>query len=643
MTQGRDGASLAHARALKLMGVARRLSLVAAVFVIAALLAGTAGTSYAKSNKKPPSSGDPGLIDSVVVSNYGFAFDGSLEAFCGEPKYNWLSVPCLEGAGRNASPVLQVKGANTLLGASTGAALDAVSSLDQRVAVAVPLDLTDQACFGEPSAAASYPEACNEYIRSALDLPANAAVPPAPFAGTGFAEIFSQGANGNSAPENVIGTRDAAFSRGATPTTLTYLPPATGVNTPQGVAFENPNDGVWPGTDIVAIANTLSFVTGPLGEPLSTADSPACYAFGAALDESCTGVGEPYSCCTGTTAPSCTGVGTPDACCTGEKTGPTCGTGNCPDPGYNPSCTGVGAPYYCCTGKGTGTCSGFTVGTVTEFDRLTLQSGYNDQAVPFQNNPVTEANRFQIIRHKLAGYTFDEDQLCSETADNNNYYCFGPSYPQNATIGGCSTFMLGPSALTFDELGYLFVVNTAEAPTTAFVTVYYPTEIGDAYPWAVIGLPGEPIPSPTVGDLITPVSVTVYSDGISFFDDVMYVTDAGAPYTPRSKGVHAIPAVPPSVKIFSIPSSSFNGSTFWYDGKLLGEIKGPHTKLNRPAGIALSANGDTLYVVNSGANSLEMFTGVAGITGTVDLPPTLIISGPASKMNSPVGVALPQF
>ena len=45
MTQGRDGISLAQGGARRLMGVARRLSVVAAVFVSAALVAGTAGTS----------------------------------------------------------------------------------------------------------------------------------------------------------------------------------------------------------------------------------------------------------------------------------------------------------------------------------------------------------------------------------------------------------------------------------------------------------------------------------------------------------------------------------------------------------------------------------------------------------------------
>ena len=226
MTQGKDGTSLAHARALKPTAVARRLSLVAAVFAVAALLAGTTGTSY----------GEPArLEDSVAVSNNGAAFDGSLESFCGGI-FNWLPVLCPEGASHNSKPALLAAGPSTLLGASTGAALDAVSSLDDHIAVAVPIDLVDQTCFGEPvvgASAVSYPEACNDYIRNLLGLPANAPVPAAPFAGTGFAAIFTPGANGDVAPETIIGTRDASFSVPG-PETYNYLAPVTGINTPPG-------------------------------------------------------------------------------------------------------------------------------------------------------------------------------------------------------------------------------------------------------------------------------------------------------------------------------------------------------------------------------------------------------------------------
>ena len=522
MAQGsRDGISLAHARALKLVEVARRLSLVAAMFVIAVLLAGTAGTSYA---------GGPTLEDSVVVSNYGGAFNGSLESFCGE--LNWLPTDCA-AAGRHSAPVLRAAGPSTLLGSSTGAAGDAVSSLDDHIAVAVPLDLVDQTCFGEPALGVSFPASCISLL--GLD---GAPVPPSPFAGTGFVEIFSPGANGNTAPETIIGTRNAAFSVSGSPDVYTFAPPTTGVNTPQGVAFESPFDGnplVPPGHGIIAIANTLPDVVGP------NPTEPACAAFG-----------------------------------------------------------------------------GITVGSITEFDTSTLQSGYNDDAVPFQSSLVLALNEFQIIHHNKIGTKgrskFPDTLLCSATQDSLNYECFGPPYVQNVTIGGCNTFLLAPVALTFDESGFLFVVNNAEtvgAPN--FVTVYAPFSYGDVYPAAIIGLvPG------TAGDLISPGAVTVDES------DNIYVTDAGDN----------------SIKIFQT-FANFSGTDFFYTGELLGEIKGKATKLKRPQGIALSEDGDALYVVNSNANSLAMFTDFTTAGG--DIAPTLIISGRATKINSPIGVALPQF
>jgi DNA-binding beta-propeller fold protein YncE len=70
-------------------------------------------------------------------------------------------------------------------------------------------------------------------------------------------------------------------------------------------------------------------------------------------------------------------------------------------------------------------------------------------------------------------------------------------------------------------------------------------------------------------------------------------------------------------------------------------IQGGRTKLNRPEGIALDADGDALYVVNHNGNSLLEFEAVGTSGGNI--APTLIISGKAAKMNLPVGVALSQF
>ena len=492
MTQGRDGISLAHARALKLMRIARRLSLVAVVFVIAALLVGTAGTSYAKSKKKKS------LQDPIVVSNYGAVWNGSIETFH-------------EYSGHNVSPKFRIRGTNTNLGASTGAASDAVSSVDRHIAVAIPIDFLDldsAACgpFGQPAPGTTGPAAY----------------------GTGLAEIFGPTSNGNSAPENIICSPNVALG----------APNTTGIFFPQGVAFESPYDNVNPaGTEILAVANQFPEVNG----------APDCPA----TDDPAT------SCCVAACAP--------------------------PDP--TKACSKTNPP-------------GVSLGTITEYDRSTLTPGI-DNVEPVNNNPVSAINPFSLVPYAT---------------------------PQNATIGGCYTLLAGPEYLTFDQNGYLFVVNNAGflaaalAAAPRYVTVYAPGASGDAgaFPVSLIGLFGV-----TKGTLLQPIAAAVDPS------DNLYVTDEADN----------------SIKIFN-PFVNPDSVNPFLDGQLLATIHGKRTKLKAPTGIALSADGDTLYVASNETNSLEMFTDVTRIAetgGTHNLAPTLIISGPHSKMNLPVGVALPQF
>jgi hypothetical protein len=502
MTQGRDGISLAHARALKLMRVARRLSLVAAVFVIAALLVGIAGTSYAKSKKNliNPST-NPRLEDTIVVSNYGAVWYGSIETFAA-------------GAGHSAGPKFRIYGTKTNLGSSTGAAGDSVSSLDAHIAVAIPIDFFDiTGCgpFGQPAPGTTSPL----------------------LYGTGLAEIFGPTATGNSAPENIICSPNFAFG----------APNTTGVFYPQGVAFESPYDGVNPGHDIVAVANQFPVVYGPDSGQAACAPAPTNI--------------EPTK-------------GHPGVC-GGGPVGP-----------------------------------GSSLGTITEYDRLTLAPGL-DNVEPFNNNPVDALNPFS-----LAPYT------------------------QNATIGGCLSLLAGPAGVAFDQTGYLFVVNNAGfdafdlSCAPRYVTVYAPGAAGDAFPKAVMGLFGATAGSFAApdGSSTQPIAAAVLSGPISpdtgYPEDIVYVTNMADN----------------SIKTFN-PFTNFDNSNFFFQGAQLGTISGPHTKLRAPEGIAIDAAGDALYVVSSDNNSLEMFTDFPSTGG--DIPPTLIISGPHSKMNLPVGAALAAF
>ena len=470
------------------------------------------------------------------------------------------------GQGHTSRPFLWVKGTNTLLQAGTGPAGVSVSSLDEHIAVSVPIDLIDLtgfggfpsslACTGPGQAGALGAVGCCTGFHTGVCE-----------AGTGFAEIFGPGSDKNSPPENIIGTRNVTFgnlvfgcSGPGTPLPCCTGPAAgtcninvSGVNTAQAIAFEDPYDGVNPGKDIVAIGNTLPINYFSTQDFLDgTNGGIACNSFGSG------------------------------------------------------SCTGPGTPLPCCTSPGMGTCAGFTVGTITEFDRSTLAPGYNDSVGPINTFPVCSLPAVAI-----PPYT-EPPTNCPLGSNNNN------------TIGGCLTFLLGPVGLAFDQTGYLFAVNEAGVASggPGFVTVYAPGSFGDAFPAAIIGLiPG----SPTAGAFKDPVKIAVDS-GDPFTDDVIFVTDVGDN----------------SVKIFE-PFTNFE--TFFFTGTQIGTIQGGATKFRRPEGIAVDVDGNALYVVNNDNNSFEMFTDVGGIIsgGGGDLSPTLIVQGRNTKLNFPVDIALPAF
>jgi len=425
------------------MGVARRLSVVAVVFACAALVAGTSYAGSKKSHKHKHH--NPVLLDTVSVSNYGSAFAGSMETF-------------LAGNGVNDAPQFWVKGTNTLLGAGTGPEGISVSSLDNHIAVSVPIDLIDLTGFGGFPAALACVSAGNPVACCTGHLTGTCGP------GTGFAAIFPPGATGNSAPDHIIGTRNVTFSvLVCTGNPLTDLPCCTGpaagscqfntsgVDTAQAVAFEDPFDGVHPGRDIVAIGNTLPINFFSTSDFLDgTNGGAACNAFGSA------------------------------------------------------ACTGVGTPQACCTGPATGTCAGFTVGTIAEFDVASLGPGFNDTKAPFNNNPVCSLPAFAIPPH-------------TEPPTNCT-----PGSISNTTIGGCLTFLLGPVGLAFDETGFLFAVNEAGVASggPGFVTVYSPGASGDVFPSAIIGLLGPTAGAFVDPARIAVASDPDFNDDVIFVSDV---------------------------------------------------------------------------------------------------------------------------
>lgn len=478
MTQGREEIPLAPGGARRQMGIARRLSMVAAVLVMAALVTGTVTTSYAKSKPKAKPPSGPALLDTVAVTNQGALFAGSLTTFTA-------------GQRSQSRPQFWVKGPKSFL--SIGPTLDSVSSLDAHVAVPLPAD------FVALSAPLGPPVGCGPFGPTLF--------------GTGLVELFPPTATGNSAPEVEICSPN--FALGA--------PNTTGVFFPQGVAFENPFDGVTPrGHETLAVANEF---------PIVAQDAAICA--GAGLTAT-------------------------------------------------------------------------ALGTITEYDRTGFVPGLNN-VPPTPNNPVAAVNPFTMA-----------------------------SYTQNSSIGGCLTSLAGPVSLAFDENGFLFVVNNAGkfaaafASLPRFVSVFQqgaasapnpPFSTGDVFPLAIIGLAG----TETAGDVIQPVGVTVLTFG--FEDDLAFVTDVGDD----------------SIKIFDPFTNPNPLIGFAFAGELVGVIHGGSTKLKGPEGVALSADGDTLYVVNSKADSLEMFTDVPSFESGGDISPTLIVQSKNSKLILPVGVALSAF
>jgi len=271
---------------------------------------------------------------------------------------------------------------------------------------------------------------------------------------------------------------------------------------------------------------------------------------------------------------------------------------------------------------------GLSIGTISEFDVSTLNGAVNP--VPFNNSPVEVC--------PAPGEPFE-----GECVDPSTFELV-PTFEQNATIGGCFSFLFGPIGVAFDQYGFLFVVNELGAnipePATAglpfnhaptFVTVYAPgayddSDGGDFVPVAIIGLVGL---GETGGTLDNPLYIAV-SSGTYFSretglpDDIIFVSDVGQN----------------NIQIYD-PFDPESFDTFTFTGTLLGTIAGGKTKFKRAEGIALGNDDGALYVVNNNGNSLQMFTDFTTSGGNI--PPTLQIQTRSSRMDFPVGVAVANF
>lgn len=405
----------------------------------------------------------------------------------------------------------------------------------------------------------------------------------------------------------------------------------------------------------------------------------------------CTGKGLPNSCCTGPGAGTC---GVPFPCCTGP------GTGSCPA-GYPEDQAGLfvpdGVAFANVYANDEITQAGKEAGGNGEYFAVT---NYGFFVLPPDGQIHMPTSNTDLTCGGASGVAFPSSSLCAVTCfpsdpppgsgipaglgvavtvgTINEYYTSdggqpgtpavnvspinpGLVYEQNAactscpvpgpqpptfqkqvTIGGCNTFLLGPSGIAFDGSNRMFVVDAAgESKGIAIVLAFAPGSSGDVPP---IGTVGSSIPPLIAGPLVAPQFLAVTSDGSTLF-----VSDAGAPSVTATCTGPATPAQcctgkrtgtcgDPSIKIFDVTNVSFDGTA----SPLIGTIIGNRTQLKRPLGMAWNNfDGDDLYVVDAKTNSLLVWDDF-DLTGG-NLPPSVIIRGNKTHINFPVGVAMPEF
>ncbi len=219
MTQGREGTSLAHRAALRCLADVRRLSALAMVVSTIAFLAGSAGTSYARHSTG----------DTVVVSNFGTLFAGSVETFAA-------------GSFANSPPTIVLRGPATLLGASNGASGLAQSSVDGDIAVALTLGVPVPPFVFKNGTFTACPDDCHlGHGAHALTCEPRTQFDCVTTSSPGSVAVFPAGATGNTAPEQFIDGGTAAILNNTFEGPFgEQLDNNTGLFLPQGVAFNDP-------------------------------------------------------------------------------------------------------------------------------------------------------------------------------------------------------------------------------------------------------------------------------------------------------------------------------------------------------------------------------------------------------------------
>jgi sugar lactone lactonase YvrE len=173
-------------------------------------------------------------------------------------------------------------------------------------------------------------------------------------------------------------------------------------------------------------------------------------------------------------------------------------------------------------------------------------------------------------------------------------------------LSGSQTQLDTPAGLALNSLGTLYVVDSPTGNAGGSITIYPGFTGGNIAPQTFI--------RGSLTQLRGPFGIAVDASG------TMFVTNSSA----RNGGaVDSIVAFPASASANVYPAQ-------W--------IQGASTGLSQPSGIALDSSG-RIWVANSGNNTVTAYPQTPTTTSPANVVPAITLSGSATKLNAPVGLA----
>ncbi len=240
------------------------------------------------------------------------------------------------------------------------------------------------------------------------------------------------------------------------------------------------------------------------------------------------------------------------------------------------------------------------------------------------------------------GPSFPPQTLYAANVTTNTIGIYTP-VPKSTTgpvfaIGGSNTTLSGPQFLAFDSSDNLWVTNWLSSTTTGTLLEFASQATGNVLPFQTLSLG------------------TIRPRGVASFD-----------YT--FSGATSATTLVVVAEVDPFGAAGYSSSIGFYErSDLVGAfetVAGPSTRLNVPSGVAVDSN-HNVYVSNLGGSSVEVFafptptaaptssatasptaspTATASATAAptaspLDIPPIATISGAATGIGQPTGLAL---